>query len=134
MINVLALAAIFSGIGMAVIFARRLSEARAIGEDEFMRRLASAEPIFSDFKKFVLAPAGRIWRTKFMPVFYRKRAGMISRFRKIVVKASAALLKFDDYLHGKSGMKPGAGSGSGYWSDINKFKNEIKQRGEPGEE
>lgn len=129
MMNFLVLAAIFSAIGMIAVFGRRLSEARKIGEGELLKRLSRGNSVFGDFQNFISALLGKYWQAKIIPIFYKKRENCILLFRMIVAKLSKILLKFDDYLHGKSRIKMNNGNGGGYWNDINEFKNGLNGDG-----
>lgn len=109
---------------------RRLKEARAMSEAEFLARLRQTRPVFSDFNQHLVAPAMNLWKTAVLPAIYKEVEKLISRFRINLLKIEGWLLRLTNYIRGKRKIQSN-GQSSPYWKDINDFKNGLNEKDTP---
>ncbi|NOY35748.1 MAG: hypothetical protein GXP44_02425 [bacterium] len=118
-------AASLSGIGMVVIFGRRLLKVRLMPEGEFLEKFRSSSPIMKGLNDSVLTPAGKYWQSRITPLLYALAERVILKFASLAAKFERTLKRFGDYIHGKS--HPKGNGGSKYWNGMNDFKNGLKE-------
>ncbi len=117
---------------MAFLFVKRLEEATAMDRSELLLKLKSTNPVFADFHEVVVAPALNFWRSKILPVIYKRTEKAISRFRINILKIESNLLRLTNYIRGKRKVCSN-GDSSPYWKDMNDFKKDLNGNGNGGD-
>lgn len=115
----------FASLGLMVFLVfNRLDRVRAMPEEEFLSRLKSSRPVFTDVHFYIALPASNFFRTFVLPKIYKEFEKTISRFRINVLKIESLLLRLTNYIRGKRKVCDN-GDSSKYWKDMNEFKNGL---------
>ncbi len=123
--TVLIILAIFSGIGMAVIFIRLLAPVRKMPEGELEKALRLSKPVLFGLNQTAFTPLADFWQNKLVPIYYVAAEKCIHKIRVFMEKISRRLSRLDDYIHGKT--QPKGNGGSEYWNNINDFEKGLDE-------
>src|SRR3990167_6217408 len=121
--------ALLSAAGIAFLFSKGVSFARAMPKEEFERRLNETRPVFHDINARIIIPFAVFLHDSFSPKIYKEFEIIISKFRINVLRMERLLLQLANYISGKREVKMN-GNSHPYWNQISdadsKNKNEDK--------
>ena len=127
--SVLIYIALLSAAGVAFLFSRGVSLARAMPKEEFERRLNETKPVFHDINARIIIPFAVFLHDSLSPKIYKEFEIVISKFRINVLRMERLLLQLANYIRGKREVKMN-GNSHPYWNQVNgpdlKDKNEDK--------
>ena len=127
--NILIYMALLSAAGIAFIFSKGVSFARALPKEEFERRLNETKPIFHDINARIIIPFAVFIHDFLSPKIYKEFEIIISKFRINTLRMERLLLQLANYIRGKREVKMN-GNSHPYWNQISdvdsKDKNEDK--------
>ena len=121
--------ALLSAAGIAFLFSKGVSFARALPKEEFERRLGETRPVFHDINTRIIVPFAVFLHDSLSPKIYKEFEIVISKFRINVLRTERLLLRLANYIRGKREVKMN-GNSHPYWNQVggadSKDKNEDK--------
>ena len=121
--------ALLSAAGIAFLFSKGVSFARALPKEEFERRLGETRPVFHDINARIIVPFAVFLHDSLSPKIYKEFEIVISKFRINVLRTERLLLRLANYIRGKREVKMN-GNSHPYWNQVggadSKDKNEDK--------
>lgn len=128
--DILIYTALLSAGGIAFLFSRGVSFARAMPKEELERRLSETRPVFYDINARIIIPVIVFFHDSFSPKIYKEFEIIISKFRINVLRVERLLLRLANYIRGKREVKMN-GNSHPYWNQINNSDSKDKNEDKP---
>ena len=122
--------ALLSAAGIAFLFSKGVSFARAMPKEEFEQRLNETRPVFHDINARIIIPFAVFLHDSFSPKIYKEFEIIISKFRINVLRMERLLLQLANYIRGKREVKMN-GAGHSYWNKVGRPDSENKKEDKP---
>lgn len=128
--NILIYTALLSAAGIAFLFSRAVSFARAMPKEEFERKLNETKPVFHDINARIIIPFAVFLHDSLSPKIYKEFEIIISKFRINVLRIERLLLQLANYIRGKREIKMN-GNSNPYWNQVSGSDSESKNEDKP---